>query len=384
MAGYEKRRRPLVTMWEEKVIPFPAPCNQDRVYVHRVTPRWRECQSQAVCQFGPACGSNTTQNSVVVLAIGVPVQSSTDPGKPVHSFSKHLSAPLWEWLSTGALGALSLHNPQPLSGKEHWVFRNPLTSPQLWLPRIPPQAAPELLSGSPQLCFQVVSPLGTFKRSLINSSCADKSVFSAGWNLHQLTEVVTTLTQALHPLSRQRWAWPWEYLHWFTLQCLEHVQSQWPWFCQDTPGVPLAFEQGQEALSQVVSHHGLFWHPWDHPKQQFACSHPTEEASSEAAFPCQLASMPRNVPRHTGFTSRHVASEEEIQTELWVYLAPTEFGLGLWKKSVLLLWKCSGLTRSMELWEEKEAGSKVHFYQGSETGQWYDRSLWYCCTCISV
>lgn len=35
-------------------------------------------------------------------------------------------------------------------------------------------------------------------------------------------------------------------------------------------------------------------------------------------FPCQLASMPRNVPRHTGFTSRDVASEEEIQTGLWV------------------------------------------------------------------
>lgn len=110
------------------------------------------------------------------IFIDQPVQSSTDPGKPVHNCGKYTSAPLWGWLSTGALGVLSPHTPQPLCGNEHWLFRSPLTSPQLWLPGVPPQPAPELLFGSPQLCFQVVSPLGAFKRSLISSSCADKSV----------------------------------------------------------------------------------------------------------------------------------------------------------------------------------------------------------------
>lgn len=137
-----------------KAIPLPAPCSQERVYGHR---------GNASHMLGASLDQlvDQTQRRTLLWYIGVPVQSSTNPGKPVHS--------LWQ-IPLSPSGGMAVR----------WGFGSPLTSPQLWLPGIPPRRAPELLSGSLQLCFQVVSPLGTFKRSLINSSCTDKSVFSTG------------------------------------------------------------------------------------------------------------------------------------------------------------------------------------------------------------
>lgn len=206
----------------------------------------KRMQIKAGCQLGPACGSNMMQNSVVVFARGVPAQSSTDPGKPVQS--------LWQTPLSPSVGMA-----------EHWGFGSPLTSyssaplgvqepshlPTALAPWNPTSACPRAALWITTSLLSSGFPSGHFKCSLINSSCADKSVLSTGWNLQQLT-VVTALTQVLHPLGRQRWAWPLEHLHGSTLQCLgPHPKP----VIVGLSGHPrCAFGSGQEALSWVVSY----------------------------------------------------------------------------------------------------------------------------------
>lgn len=315
---------------------------------------------KAGCQFGAARGSNTAQNSVVLLP--------------------------WVCQCRAALILANLctvcgkHPHTSVHPSEHWGFGNPLTShPSAPLGVQEPSQLPtawDPSSACPRAALCITTALlssGFPSRHLLSTAAVQIKVCSAlvrspaaDWSGDSLNPAPASSGQAEVGTALGAPA----------LQCLEHIQGQQSWGCQT---LQCAFGPGQELFPGGFLLPGL---PGTIPKLQFACSHPAEQGSSEARFP-----MPAGL------------HGQECSQALWIHWwrcslrgTDTNRAVGLVCSCGIWPWALEeeGLASLKMQWAHEEhgavgregAGNKGHFCQGSEVRQWCDRSPGHCC--ISV